>query len=89
LRSRRTRSFRDGFAALPPSVQEQARAAYRRFQKNPGHPSLRFKKVHLTEPVYSVRVSLDYRAVGVVTGETIIWYWIGNHDDYEKLLARR
>jgi hypothetical protein len=50
---------------------------------------LRFKKVHLTEPVYSVRVSLDYRAVGVVTGETIIWYWIGNHDDYEKLLARR
>ena len=89
MRSRRTESFHEAFAALPESVQEQARAAYRRFQTDPSHPSLRFKKVHSTEPIYSVRVSLNYRAVGVVEGGTIIWYWIGSHADYAKLLSKR
>jgi hypothetical protein len=74
---------------LPESVQEQARTAYRRFQHDPAHPGLRFKRVHPTEPIYSVRVSLDYRAVGVMDGETIVWYWIGSHADYEKQLSKR
>jgi hypothetical protein len=39
------------------------------------------------EPVYSVRVGLDYRAVGLLQGDTITWFWIGTHDDYDKLLS--
>ena len=29
----------------------------------------------------------DYRAVGVRDEDTIIWFWIGSHSDYERLLS--
>jgi hypothetical protein len=45
--------------------------------------------VHSSEPIYSVRISLNYRAVGVIEGDVIIWYWIGSHADYEKQLTKR
>jgi len=35
------------------------------------HPSLRFKKVHATLPIYSARVDLDWRAVGVLKEGTV------------------
>ena len=72
---------------MPDNVKRQARDAYRLFLENPRHPSLRFKKVHATEPIYSARISLDYRAVGIVEGEEILWFWIGSHADYDKLLS--
>lgn len=89
MKSRRTASFRRAFAALPESVREQARVAYRRFQENPNHPSLRFRRVHPTEPVYSVRVGIGHRAVGALDGDVMIWFWIGSHADYDALLSRR
>jgi hypothetical protein len=51
-----------------------------------GHPSLRFKKVHATLPIYSVRIDRAYRAVGVLNGDTVVWFWIGSHANYEALL---
>jgi hypothetical protein len=51
------------------------------------HPSLRFKLVHPTRPIYSVRIGLGYRALGVRDADTIVWFWIGSHDDYDRLLA--
>jgi hypothetical protein len=74
-------------ATLPKQVQIQARIAYRQFKKNPNHPSLRFKKIHQKLPIYSVRVSRDYRAVGQMDRDTVIWFWIGSHTDYDKLLS--
>ena len=65
MKSRRTKRFHECFAQLPSDIQSQARQAYQLFQGNPGHPGLRFKRVHRTEPIYAVRVSQDYRAVGV------------------------
>ena len=67
-------------------VRAQARAAYRLFQNDPQHPSLRFRRVHQTEPVYYARVGMHYRAVGVVEGDTITWYWVGSHAEYDHLL---
>ncbi|MEO0531010.1 MAG: hypothetical protein AAF266_10620 [Planctomycetota bacterium] len=67
-------------------VRRQARTAYRVFAADPQHPGLRFKKVHTRQPIYSARVSAGYRAVGVVEGDTIVWFWIGSHADYDKLL---
>jgi hypothetical protein len=84
IESRTTRSFRTAFAALPDEVQGQARRAYRLFLANPGHPSLRFKKVEQTENVYSVRIGLGYRALGVLEGSVIVWFWIGSHADYDS-----
>ena len=61
--SRTTRRFREAYARLPDHAQRRAREAYRRFRDNPQHPSLRFKQVHATEPIYAARVGLGYRAL--------------------------
>ena len=87
MKSRTTKKFRVSFARLPKEVQTQARVAYRLFKQNPSHPSLRFKKVHSRLPIYSARISKDYRAVGQLDGDTVIWFWIGSHADYDKLLS--
>jgi hypothetical protein len=73
--------------AAPEAVQAKAKAAYRRWAENPADPSLRFKKVHATLPIYSVRIDLDWRAVGVMKDGTMVWFWIGSHSAYERLLA--
>jgi hypothetical protein len=88
MTSRTTRSFRELFAALPTSVQSQARHSYHLFRENPAHPGLHFKQVHADPPTYSARVGISYRAVGVLDGDTIIWFWIGSHADYDKLLEQ-
>lgn len=80
--------FWDAYAELPEEVKRRARKAYRLFEENPRHPSLRFKKVHTEAPIYSVRITRDYRALGVRDGEVIVWFWIGSHADYERLLAQ-
>jgi hypothetical protein len=70
------------------AVQERIRHAYRQWAENPDHPSLRFKKVHDRLPIYSVRVDLDWRALGVMEGDTVVWFFVGPHSEYEKLLGQ-
>jgi hypothetical protein len=86
MKSRTTRQFRELLAALPAHVQRQARVAYQLFRDNPSHPGLRFKKVYPDPPIYSARVGIDYRAVCALDADTAIWFWIGSHADYDKLL---
>jgi len=85
--SRATDAFWKAYRNLPDQVQQRARTAYRIWRENPGHPSLQFKQIHSTEPIYSVRIGLGWRAVGVRSGETIVWYWIGSHADYDTLIS--
>ena len=89
MNSRTTQRFREAFARLPRSVQRQARGAYQLFQENPQHPSLWFKPVHPNRPIYSVRISRDYRALGVREGNEIIWFWIGSHAEYDRIVSRQ
>jgi len=84
--SRTSARFRLTFRRLPARVQERARVAYRLFQQEPSHPSLRFKLVHTSRPIYSVRIGLAYRALGVRDGDEIVWFWIGSHADYDRFL---
>jgi hypothetical protein len=86
--SRTTTRFRETYQALPDSIRRQAREAYQLFRQNPAHPSLRFRQVHPTRPIYSARINLQYRTLGIRDDETIVWFWIGPHDEYERLLAR-
>jgi hypothetical protein len=88
VNSHTTRRFRDALNALPDAVQRQARDAYLIFIDDPFHPSLRFKQVHPTRPIYSVRVNLDYRALGVRDDDEIVWFWIGSHADYDRLVTQ-
>lgn len=71
---------------LPRGVQNQATDSYNLWRENPNHPSLRFKKIHSALPIYSVRISKSYRAIGKLEDDTLIWFWIGNHDDYDQLI---
>lgn len=86
IESRTTRSFREAFARLPADIQDQARRAFRLFRSDPSHPSLRFKKVEQTDNVYSARIGLGYRALGVFDGGQVTWFWIGSHADYDRLV---
>jgi hypothetical protein len=86
MKSYTTREFRRLFASLPRHVQRQARQAYRLFRQDTGHPGLHFKRVHLAPPIYSARVGIGYRAVGVFDADTITWFWIGSHANYDQLV---
>ena len=86
MRSFTQPSFWRAYRLLPEHVRRQARASYRLFEQDPRHPSLQFKRVSQRRPVYSARVSADYRAVGVRDEEAIIWFWIGPHHEYDRLL---
>jgi hypothetical protein len=89
VRSHKNERFDRAFEKLPESVKRQAREAYRAFKQNPRHPGLHFKQVPPTEPIFSVRITDDYRALGRRDGEDIIWFWIGPHAEYENLIKRR
>ena len=86
MKSRTTRTFWQLFRQLPTPIRRQAADAYRRWQDNPYHPGLRFKRVHASEPIYSLRVSRSVRALGLREGDTVTGFWIGTHDDYERTL---
>jgi len=88
VRSHTTAKFRELLDAAPEQVRAKAEAAYRLWADNPAHPSLRYKKVHRELPIYSVRIDIDWRAVGVLRDGEIVWFWIGPHDEYEQLLAK-
>ncbi|MBW4694069.1 MAG: hypothetical protein KME27_20170 [Lyngbya sp. HA4199-MV5] len=88
MKSRTTTEFRKLFADLPNQVQEQTRTAYRQFRADPSYPSLRFKKVHPKLPIYSARINKSYRAVGQLEGDTVIWFWVGSHTEYDLLLEQ-
>ncbi len=83
-----TEKFRKLYGLLPNEIRKQAKIAYAQFKQNPYHPSLQFKRVHSSKPIYSVRVNLDYRAIGIINNGEIIWFWIGSHREYEKILQK-
>jgi hypothetical protein len=86
MQSRTTRQFWRLFSELPLDVQRDAKRAYRRFQSDPTHPGLQFKKLEGEDNLYSVRIGLDYRALAVMKKDRLIWYWIGSHSDYDRLV---
>jgi len=86
--SHTTEQFRKLFTGLPKEIQKQAKEAYAHFKKDHFYPGLQLKRVHSTRPIYSARISKDYRVVGIQQNSTIIWFWIGSHSDYEKILKK-
>lgn len=69
-------------------MRRQAVRAFLHWRSDPGHLSLAFKRVSRSEPIYSVRVGIGYRALGLRESDPIYWFWIGSHADYDSLLGR-
>jgi hypothetical protein len=80
-------SFWAEYQQLSKQVKERARKTYRLWADNPFHPSLHFKCIDSKESIWSVRVTRSYRAIGVLEGDTVTWFWIGSHDEYEKFYS--
>ncbi len=78
-----TSAFWDCCNALPESIRRLADANYQRLQVNPRHPSLHFKQI---ETLWSVRVGIGYRALAVNMTDGPLWFWIGSHAEYNRIV---
>lgn len=83
MKSRASSKFWRLYVKLPRDVQHAANKQYELWLENHGHPSVHFKKTGL---YWSARITGSYRALGIMDGETVIWFWIGNHDEYEEIM---
>ena len=84
MKSETLSSFWAEYQKLSNPIKERARKTYRLWADNPFHPSLHFKYIDSKEGIWSIRVTRSYRAVGILDGDTMTWFWIGSHDDYEQ-----
>jgi hypothetical protein len=76
-------SFWSAYELLPTSVQRVADRNYKILKENPKHPSLHFKRIGR---YWSVRVGIHYRALAVEIEDGLLWFWIGSHAEYDKLI---
>lgn len=83
-----TEKFERLFLKLPPRVQNGARRALFIWMENPSHPGLIFKKLFVKKPFWSIRITKNHRASGYLKNNVMFRFWIGNHDDYEKMIAK-
>ncbi|MDA8156967.1 MAG: hypothetical protein M0Z52_11060 [Actinomycetota bacterium] len=61
--------------------------AFGLWSEDPFHPALRFKCINKPENIWSVRITLGYRALGIMDDDTVTWFWIGGHDEYERFFG--
>ena len=71
------------FENLSEPVQNISKKNFELLKINPSHPSLHFKKVG---EFWSVRAGMNHRALAVKDGNDFIGVWIGNHDEYERMI---
>lgn len=83
MKSQTLPSFWEAYHTLNESTRQQAEKAYLLWLNNPFHPSLRFKCINRNESIWSVRINKNHRALCIFETDTVIWFWIGDHDDYE------
>lgn len=76
-------AFWDHHHSLPDEIRELSDQAFARLKEYPEYPSLHFKNVGR---FWSARVGTSYRALAVEAGDALVWFWIGNHSDYERLI---
>ncbi len=87
MNSQVTDDFLACFTRLPDAVKTQARKACRLWRDNPAHPGLHFKRIHGHEALYAVRVGRGWRALGLLEGDAMTWFWIGSHAEYDQIIG--
>ena len=79
--------FWQHYGLLPDEVRKLADKNYDLLKYDPHHPSLRLKRVGKKKRLWSVRVGMHYRALGMEKPDGIVWFWIGAHAEYDRLLS--
>ncbi len=73
------------FDDLPRDIRKLAEENYHSWKENPRNPGLRFKQIHGKLPIFSFRVGMRHRTVGVETDDgKIVWFWVGSFETFEK-----
>jgi hypothetical protein len=80
---RASAKFWDAYNKLSPDIQSQADKQFELLKQNPRHPSLQFKKVG---KIWSARVNSAVRVLAAEHGDDFVWFWIGDHQQYERLI---
>ena len=82
-----TSRFWDCYNKLSPVTMSLADKNFELLKQNPRHPSLRLKKIG---KYWSVRTGLHHRALGIDAPDKtgIIWFWIGSHSEYDRLVGK-
>jgi len=88
LRSVTTARFRKSFDRLPAKIKDKAKKVYRIWSTDPHHPAMNFKLIDNEKSIFSIRIGLAYRALGIKEGDTMIWFWIGSHAAYDKMINK-
>ena len=83
MKSLTSPEFWHAYAKLSPTARAAARKAYRLWRENPRHGSLRFQK---RGRFWRVCFGEGHRALAVAVPDGYLWFWIGMHDEYERLL---
>ena len=65
-------------------MQRLADKSFELMRQDSKHASLHLKKVGR---FWSVRVGLHYRALAVEDDHHLVWFWIGSHAEYDKLIG--
>jgi len=76
--------FWECHAQLPKQVQQLADSCYKLLKVDPYHSSLHFKSIGKYR---AVRVGLHYRSLAAEVEDGLLWFWIGSHSEYDKLLG--
>lgn len=91
MKNVRTAEYMKLLAGLPETIQKLADDAFALFLENQDHPSLRYHKLADSENLrtnsYSASITMKYRAVCTIDGDTRVWYWVGSHADYDRLVG--
>ncbi|WPD22277.1 MAG: hypothetical protein SD837_19050 [Candidatus Electrothrix scaldis] len=76
------------YNSLPAKVRTITDKNFDLLKKDPRHPSLHLKKAGR---FWSVRAGINHRALGVDSPDQdgIVWFWIGAHAQYDKLLGKK
>jgi hypothetical protein len=77
-------AFWEAYRRLPENVRALADKNYTMLKQNPQHPSLHLKKVGR---FWSIRVGSRYRALAIEIEAGLLWFWIGSHSDYDRLVG--
>ena len=75
--------FWTSYRTLPVEIRELADKNYELLKSHPRHPSLHFKRLG---SLWSVRIGAHYRALGMEEDGDVVWFWIGTHAEYDRLI---
>jgi hypothetical protein len=79
-----SRAFWESYDALPEHIQELADRNFALLRSDPSHPSLHFKRVGRFR---SAHIGRTFRALAVEVEDGLLWFWIGDHSEYERIIG--